>query len=212
MSINKSNLNEVKSLLNQNFSESRLLIVTKTRPIIDVKKLIQLGISLFGENRIQEAENKFSNIEKRDNLSLHLIGPLQTNKVKKALILFDCIQTIDRIKLIDEILKHIDNTDNRTKSFYIQVNIGSEDQKSGIDVESLPNLYKYCTKMNIKIDGLMCIPPNVANPTPFFERMVSLRDSIDKRLKLSMGMSNDYKIALDNGSNLIRLGSYIFNQ
>lgn len=212
MSINKSKLNEVKFLLNQDFPESQLLIVTKTRPVTDVKKLIQLGISLFGENRLQEAENKFSNIEKRNNLSIHLIGPLQTNKVKKALILFDCIQTIDRIKLIDEILKHKDNTGNRTKSFYIQVNIGSEDQKSGIDVESLPDLYTYCIKMNIKIDGLMCIPPNAVNPTPFFERMVSLRDSIDKRLKLSMGMSNDYKIALDNGSNLIRLGSYIFNQ
>ena len=210
MSVNKSNLNAIKTLLNQKFPKAKLLIVTKTRTIIEVKELIQSGVSLFGENRLQEAENKFLNIDERDNLSLHLIGPLQTNKVKKALMLFDCIQTIDRMKLIDEILKYKDNFENRTKSFYIQVNIGSEKQKSGTEVENLPNLYNYCLKMNIQIDGLMCIPPNEENPSYFFQRMVLLRNSIDKSLKLSMGMSNDYKIALDNGSDLIRLGSYIF--
>ena len=125
-------------------------------------------------------------------------------------MLFDCIQTIDRMKLIDEILKYKDNFENRTKSFYIQVNIGSEKQKSGVEVENLPNLYNYCLKMNIQIDGLMCIPPNEENPSYFFQRMVLLRNSIDQSLKLSMGMSNDYKIALDNGSNLIRVGSYFF--
>ena len=210
MSVNKSNLNAIKNLLNQKFPKAKLLIVTKTRTIIEVKELIQSGVSLFGENRLQEAENKFLNIDERDNLSLHLIGPLQTNKVKKALMLFDCIQTIDRMKLIDEIVKYKDNFENRTKSFYIQVNIGSEKQKSGIEVENLPNLYNYCLKMNIQIDGLMCIPPNEENPSYFFQRMVLLRNSIDKSLKLSMGMSNDYNIALDNGSDLIRLGSYIF--
>lgn len=210
MSVNKSNLNAIKTLLNQKFPKAKLLIVTKTRTIIEVKELIQSGVSLFGENRLQEAENKFLNIDERDNLSLHLIGPLQTNKVKKALMLFDCIQTIDRMKLIDEILKYKDNFENRTKSFYIQVNIGSEKQKSGVEVENLPNLYNYCLKMNIQIDGLMCIPPNEENPSYFFQRMVLLRNSIDKSLKLSMGMSNDYNIALDNGSDLIRLGSYIF--
>ena len=210
MSVNKSNLNAIKILLNQKFPKAKLLIVTKTRTIIEVKELIQSGVSLFGENRLQEAENKFLNIDERDNLSLHLIGPLQTNKVKKALMLFDCIQTIDRMKLIDEILKYKDNFENRTKSFYIQVNIGSEKQKSGIEVKNLPDLYNYCLKMNIQIDGLMCIPPNEENPSYFFQRMVLLRNSIDKSLKLSMGMSNDYNIALDNGSDLIRLGSYIF--
>ena len=94
MSVNKSNLNAIKTLLNQKFPKAKLLIVTKTRTIIEVKELIQSGVSLFGENRLQEAENKFLNIDERDNLSLHLIGPLQTNKVKKALMLFDCIQTI----------------------------------------------------------------------------------------------------------------------
>ena len=210
MSINKFNLDEVKALINDKFPQSKLLIVTKTRSIIDIKKLIQSGISLYGENRLQEAEKKFSNIRNRENLSLHLIGPLQTNKVKKALMLFDCIQTIDRKKLIDEILKHKDNIGNRTKSFYIQVNIGAELQKSGINEDNLPSLYHYCLSMKIQIEGLMCIPPNNVDPTPFFQKMVSLRDSIDQSLKLSMGMSNDYKIALDNGSNLIRVGSYIF--
>lgn len=210
MSINKSNLDDVQFLLNNKFPKAKLLIVTKTRSIIDIKKLIRSGISFFGENRLQEAENKFSNIENRENLSLHLIGPLQTNKVKKALMLFDCIQTIDRKKLIDEISKHKDNIGIRTKSFYIQVNIGAEEQKSGINKDNLQNLYNYCQIMKIQIEGLMCIPPNNVDPTPFFQKMVSLRDSIDQSLKLSMGMSNDYKIALDNGSNLIRVGSYIF--
>ena len=210
MSINKSNLDDVQFLLNNKFPKAKLLIVTKTRSIIDIKKLIRSGISFFGENRLQEAENKFSNIENRENLSLHLIGPLQTNKVKKALMLFDCIQTIDRKKLIDEIFKYKDNIGIRTKSFYIQVNIGAEEQKSGINKDNLQNLYNYCQIMKIQIEGLMCIPPNNVDPTPFFQKMVSLRDSIDQSLKLSMGMSNDYKIALDNGSNLIRVGSYIF--
>ncbi len=210
MSINKSNLDDVQFLLNNKFPKAKLLIVTKTRSIIDIKQLIRSGISFFGENRLQEAENKFSNIENRENLSLHLIGPLQTNKVKKALMLFDCIQTIDRKKLIDEIFKYKDNIGIRTKSFYIQVNIGAEEQKSGINKDNLQNLYNYCQIMKIQIEGLMCIPPNNVDPTPFFQKMVSLRDSIDQSLKLSMGMSNDYKIALDNGSNLIRVGSYIF--
>ena len=212
MSINQSNLNEVNILLNHKFPKAKLLIVTKTRSITDIKKLIRSGISFFGENRLQEAENKFSNIENRENLSLHLIGPLQTNKVKKALMLFDCIQTRDRMKLIDEILKYKDNFENRTKSFYIQVNIGAEEQKSGINEDDLPSLYRYCLSIKIKIEGLMCIPPNDVDPIPFFQKMVSLRDSIDQSLKLSMGMSNDYKIALDNGSDLIRVGSYIFKQ
>ena len=210
MSINKSNLDDVKVLLNSKFPKAKLLIVTKTRSIIDIKNLIRSGISFFGENRLQEAENKFSNIENRENLSLHLIGPLQTNKVKKALMLFDCIQTIDRKKLIDEIFKYKDNIEVRTKSFFIQVNIGAEEQKSGINEDNLQNFYNYCLSMKIQIEGLMCIPPNNVDPTPFFQRMVTLRDSIDQSLKLSMGMSNDYKIALDNGSNLIRVGSYIF--
>jgi len=210
LSINKSNLDDVKVLLNSKFPKAKLLIVTKTRSIIDIKNLIRSGISFFGENRLQEAENKFSNIENRENLSLHLIGPLQTNKVKKALMLFDCIQTIDRKKLIDEIFKYKDNIEVRTKSFFIQVNIGDEEQKSGINEDNLQNFYNYCLSMKIQIEGLMCIPPNNVDPTPFFQRMVTLRDSIDQSLKLSMGMSNDYKIALDNGSNLIRVGSYIF--
>ena len=210
MSINKSNLDDVQYLLNNKFPKAKLLIVTKTRSIIDIKKLIRSGISFFGENRLQEAENKFSNIENRENLSLHLIGPLQTNKVKKALMLFDCIQTIDRKKLIDEILKYKDNIGIRTKSFYIQVNIGAEEQKSGINEDNLKNLYNYCLSTNIQIEGLMCIPPNDVDPKPFFQKMVSLRDSIDLSLKLSMGMSNDYEKAIEFGSNLVRIGSKIF--
>ena len=166
----------------------------------------------FAENRIQEAEQKYIEIRKKYNLSLDLIGPLQTNKVKKALGLFDCIQTIDRKKLVDSIHEEIQKNKNiKTKEFFIQVNIGEENQKSGILQNDLESLYKYSLNKNLNITGLMCIPPNVKNPSHFFSKMVKLRDSLSSNLKLSMGMSNDYEYALKSKSDIIRIGSLIFN-
>lgn len=194
------------------FDKSRLLIVTKNQSVDDIKELINSGFRLFGENRVQEAKLKFSSLNNFEEINLHLIGPLQTNKVKEALMLFDTIESIDRKKLIDEIFK-LKNKDLkiRTNNFYIQINIGSEDQKFGVDKAEVFELYEYAISKNLSIEGLMCIPPNTNSPEKYFHEMNLIRDSLDKSLKLSMGMSNDYLSALKNNSDIVRIGSLIFN-
>ena len=189
---------------------TKLLIVTKTRTEEEILELVSLGFCNFGENRVQEAEKKFSKITVNNKIKLSLIGPLQSNKVKQALKLFDVIQSIDRIKIIDEILKY-KNEKTKTKNFYIQINIGKENQKSVVTPNEFENMYKYCIDKGLNINGIMCIPPQGKDPTPFFSEMKMIRDKIDKNLILSMGMSSDYKTALDYQSNEIRIGSLIFS-
>lgn len=189
---------------------TKLLIVTKTRTEDEILELVSLGFCNFGENRVQEAEKKFPKIIVKNKIKLSLIGPLQSNKVKQALKLFDVIQSIDRIKIIDEILKH-KNENSKTKDFYIQINIGKENQKSGVMPNEFEKMYKYCIDKGLNINGIMCIPPQGKDPTPFFLEMKMIRDKIDKNLILSMGMSSDYEIALDHQSNEIRIGSLIFS-
>ena len=191
------------------YPNASLLIVTKNRPQSLIKSLIKEGYRLFGENKVQEAKEKFSSIE--DNFKLHLIGPLQTNKVKLALTLFNTIQSIDRPKLIKEIAKHIKSDMKiKTKEFFIQVNIGEEDQKSGVLPNELKDLYKIAILNNLNVVGLMCIPPLNEEPHKYFYKMCVLKDDINPNLMLSMGMSNDYDIALSLNSNLVRVGSRIF--
>lgn len=185
------------------------MIVTKKRPREEIIELMEKGYCLFGENRIQEIDLKISPLRSSYKFELHLIGPLQTNKAKQALKLVDAIQSIDRIKLVDEILRHLDSV-SLTNKFYIQINIGREKQKSGVMPENLNEFYNYCNKKGLPITGFMCIPPNIDNPSKFFTEMINIRDSIDKNLKLSMGMSGDYIHALKNQSNQIRIGSLIF--
>ena len=158
----------------------------------------------------KKRKKKFSKITVNNKIKLSLIGPLQSNKVKQALKLFDVIQSIDRIKIIDEILKY-KNEKTKTKNFYIQINIGKENQKSGVTPNEFENIYKYCIDKGLNINGIMCIPPQGKDPTPFFSEMKMIRDKIDKNLILSMGMSSDYKTALDYQSNEIRIGSLIFS-
>ena len=209
MQINSEQLKEV-DLKVKKYPNASLLIVTKNRPQSLVKILISKGYNLFGENKVQEAKEKFSSLEQR-NFNLHLIGPLQTNKVKLALTLFDTIQSIDRPKLIKEIAKQM-NSDIKIKTndYFIQVNIGQELQKSGILPNEAKELYKFAISKNLNIAGLMCIPPFDEEPREYFEKMCILRDDINPKLKLSMGMSNDYEIALSINSNLVRVGSRIF--
>ena len=211
MTINSEELNKIVKDL-ENYPSSSLLIVTKNRSLDTVKNLIEMGYYSFGENKVQEAKDKFSFINKQQ-YELHLIGPLQSNKVKLALSLFDTIQTLDREKLVLEIAKQIKNNMDRilTKKFLIQVNIGEEKQKSGIEPDNVLKLYDLCSEHNINVSGLMCIPPNNQNPEPYFMDMVKIRDSIDKKLMLSMGMSSDYQLSLKCGSNMIRVGSRIFS-
>ena len=192
------------------FPKASLLLVTKNRPKTLIDELINKGFKLFGENRVQEAQEKFGSIS-ANNLSLHLIGPLQTNKTKLALNLFDTIQSLDRPKLVREISKVLKkNTTVKTKEFYIQVNIGKEEQKSGISPESVKDFYQMSISENLNIIGLMCIPPFEKNSRDYFNKMNEIKESIDSKLKLSMGMSDDYKIALECNSDLIRVGSRIF--
>ena len=211
MTVNYHNLNKIIEVV-QRYDLANLLIVTKNQSLNDIRELINKDFKIFGENRVQEAKGKYQELNKIKNINLHLIGPLQTNKVKDALSLFDTIQSIDREKLVDEISKFIIR-DNpiKTKSFYIQINIGAEVQKSGIDKSQCMNFYKYALDRRLNIEGLMCIPPNTISVKEYFLEMNEIRKKINPNLKLSMGMSNDYKIALDNNSNLIRVGSLIFN-
>ena len=209
MSVNYSQLKIINKVLSK-YPYAKLQIVTKNRDIITIKELIEKGYTLFGENKVQEAKEKYKSLN-ISNLELHLIGPLQTNKVKIALKLFNTIQTVDREKLVNEIVKNQNNFKVKTKNFFIQVNIGREPQKSGVLPENLPKLYNFSLNKKLNIVGLMCIPPLDKDVRIYFEKMKFLRDSLDKKLKLSMGMSNDYEISLNYGSNLIRVGSRIFN-
>tara|TARA_B100000989_G_C19378182_1_gene400398 strand:+ start:11 stop:640 length:630 start_codon:yes stop_codon:yes gene_type:complete len=209
MSVNYKQLERINKTL-ESFPSAKLQIVTKNRDVKTIRELIENGYSLFGENKVQEANEKFKDLNS-SNLDLHLIGPLQTNKVKLALHLFNTIQSIDREKLVNEIVKVKNKSEIKTVDFFIQVNIGEEEQKSGVFPNNLERLYNHCINQNLNISGLMCIPPLGDNAKTYFDKIRSLRDKLNPNLKLSMGMSSDYEISLNCGSNLIRVGSIIFN-
>ena len=211
MTINFDAIVEIENNIKDISPLTELLIVTKNQEEIDIDKLIDKGYENFGENRVQDAYAKFSKkIINDKNIKLHLIGPLQTNKVKVALNLFDTIQTLDREKLVDEIVKEKKKNKTITNNFYIQINIGKEKQKNGIDESQIEKFYEYCLSSKLNIIGFMCIPPNDENTQSYFSRMILIRDQIKPSLKLSMGMSNDYLIALKYKTNLIRIGSKFF--
>ena len=213
MTINFDAIVEIENNIKDISPLTELLIVTKNQEEIDIDKLIDKGYENFGENRVQDAYAKFSKkIINDKNIKLHLIGPLQTNKVKVALNLFDTIQTLEREKLVDEIVKEKKKNKTITNNFYIQINIGKEKQKNGIDESQIEKFYEYCLSSKLNIIGFMCIPPNDENTQSYFSRMILIRDQIKPSLKLSMGMSNDYLIALKFKTNLIRIGSKIFKK
>ena len=189
MTINYDQLFEINKTL-EGFPDAQLQIVTKNRDEKIVKELINKGYFLFGENKVQEAQQKFKNIN-NPNLELHLIGPLQTNKVKAALQTFNCIQSVDRPKLVNEIAKCQEKITPKTRDFFIQINIGKEIQKSGVHPEEVNDLYDLCIKKNLTIKGLMCIPPAENPSNVFFEEMISIKNKLNNKLILSMGMSND---------------------
>ena len=210
MTVNFKKIDEVYKTL-ENYKNAKLLVVTKNRDQKDILELIHKGNLLFGENRVQEAENKFQELKKKYlSISLQLIGPLQSNKTINALKLFNCIQSIDREKIVNSISPHTKEQWCCTKSFYIQINIGYEEQKTGVYPEKAKDFYYFCLDRGLKINGLMCIPPNTLDVDKYFLAMNNLRSNINKNLLLSMGMSNDYHNALSNKSDLIRLGSLLF--
>lgn len=214
MGVRSDSLQTIEENIKKIRPEAKLIIVTKNQNVDDISKLLENKNYLFGENRVQEAVNKYTNLRGRYDFKLHMIGPLQSNKTEVALQTFDVIQSIDRKKIIDSITaakKKMIEQKIKTKEFFIQVNIGDEPQKSGVAINDLSNLYDYCLEKKIPVKGLMCIPPNLKTPEFYFNKIFILRDNLDKKLKLSMGMSADYELALKMQTDYIRVGSLIFN-
>jgi pyridoxal phosphate enzyme (YggS family) len=190
---------------------ANLIVVTKNQTFEKILDIINLGHLHFGENRIQEAKNKWSSyLKTNNNIKLHLIGKLQSNKVKEAFDLFTFIHTLDNEKLANKFSELEKQSDKKIK-YFIQVNIGGEQQKNGIAIDSLKDFVNLCRNdMKLNIIGLMCIPPVQLDPNPFFKKMHDL--NIKNNLQeLSMGMSSDYKEALANGSTFTRIGSAVFS-
>ena len=193
----------------QDFDNLKIIAVSKTFSIEQILPLIKHGHLDYGENKVQEAINKWSNVKlEYSDIKLHLIGKLQSNKVKLAVKLFDYIHSVDSEKIAkkisDEELKQ-----NKKVKIFIQINIGDENQKSGITKKNLNEFYFYCKELELDIIGLMCIPPVNIDPKFFFQDMKLLTKKLDLP-ELSMGMSSDYLEAAKNSSTYLRIGSKIF--
>ena len=201
------------TIIKQEISDKKnvkLVAVTKTFQINHILPVINEGHVDFGENKVQEALEKWTSI-KQDfpKIKLHLIGKLQTNKVKFVLPLFDYIHSLDSLKLASKISEQ-QTIKNFKPKLFIQVNIGNEPQKGGVEIDSVENFYKKCVEdFKLNIVGLMCIPPFDKDSKPYFTKMRELSNNLNLR-DISMGMSNDYMEAINQGSTFIRVGSKIF--
>ncbi len=200
----------IKKEIQSNNSKAEVVAVTKTFTINKILPLINFGHLHYGENKIQEAVDKWTDIKKDfTSIKLHFVGKLQTNKVKFAIPLFDYIHSLDSIKLAEKIANEQEKKKFKPKIF-IQVNIGKEHQKNGIDVENLETFYFDCIKnFDLNIIGLMCLPPNDNTVEIYFSKMKSLVEKINLK-ELSMGMTNDYVKAIQYKSTFLRIGSKIF--
>ena len=185
-----------------------IIAVSKTFPIENVLPSIEHGHLHYGENKVQEALDKWSDIKFKANIKLHLIGGLQTNKVKFALRIFDYIHSLDSEKLATKIADEQVKQGKKPKIF-IQVNIGNEEQKLGINKEKLGDFYKFCKNLNLDIVGTMCIPPNDGNTEKYFSEMSDINKELNFK-ELSMGMSGDYLEAIRYNATYVRVGSKIF--
>ena len=218
MHITVENLLKIKEKVKAKFDLNKNLIklpeiiaVSKTFKINHILPVIEQGHINYGENKVQEAVAKWTSLKKENkNIKLHLIGRLQTNKVKLALSLFDYIHSLDSKKLADKIFNIQQQLNLKTKLF-IQVNIGNEDQKSGISKNDVHDFYNYCKNLNLDVIGLMCIPPFNEDTKKYFEEMKELNEKL-KLNELSMGMSSDYLEAIENNATFVRIGSSIFGQ
>ena len=209
------NLILIQKILKEKLNNANIptvIAVSKTFPISEVLPLINHGHEHFGENKVQEAIEKWSSIKSDfKQIKLHMIGSLQSNKVKYVLPLFDYIHSLDSLKLAEKISNEQKKIKKRLKIF-IQINIGQETQKSGIEIEYLEEFYKICvTKLDLEVVGLMCLPPKNNNGLQYFLEMKNLCSKIGVK-ELSMGMSNDYIEASNNGSTFVRIGSNIFGE
>lgn len=215
----KLNLKQVQHTINKACQEANrrlnsvaLLVVSKHKPIDALLPLLKEGHRLFGENRVQEASQKWPQIQNQySNLELHLIGSLQTNKVKEAIELFDVIESVDRPRLVLELAKQWPNPKRRTQKIFIQVNTGHEPQKSGVLIEDLPALIEICRQHQLPLSGLMCIPPLSEDPSTHFRLLCDLAK--EHRLsELSMGMSADFEKAIALGATIVRIGTALWQQ
>ena len=194
-----------------NKNNIKIIAVSKTFEISHINPLINYGHTDFGENKVQEAIEKWSDVKiKNQNLSLHLIGKLQSNKIKLALKIFDYIHSLDSEKLASKISEEQKKIDKKPKLF-IQVNIGNEDQKSGVSHNKLKTFYQYCLDKDLDVIGTMCLPPISEDPEKYFMRMNYLNKDLGLN-EISMGMSADYIPAINNNATFIRVGSKIFGE
>ena len=217
MHLTVQNLVNIKAEINSNLSNQKnhkvpkIIAVSKTFSMDKITPLIEYGHLDFGENKVQEAMEKWSDIKlSKSNLKLHLIGGLQTNKVKYAVKLFDYIHSVDSEKLAKKISEEQDKQNKKVKVF-IQVNIGNEDQKFGADKLLVPELCYYCKTLDLEVVGLMCIPPLNEPSEIYFKEMSELNKKLNFK-ELSMGMSSDYLNAIKNSATYVRIGSNIFGK
>ena len=211
-------LSRVKNKVNEIISKKQLktnpkiVVVTKTFPFNKIIPLLENGHIHYGENKIQEAENKWIDTKNRyKNLQLHMIGKLQTNKAKKAVKLFNYIHSLDDDRLALK-LSHHEKELNKKVKLFIQVNLAEEPQKSGIMFNDLNNFYNYCTKdLSLNVIGLMCMPPVDSNSQEYFKKLKKAAEQLNLE-DLSMGMSSDYEQAILSGSTYLRLGTTILGE
>lgn len=206
-----SQIDQCISRSNRTSRPVRLVAVSKKQPIEKIDEALSFGQRVFGENYVQEALVHWRDRRiQYPDLELHLIGPLQSNKVKQALLLFDMIETIDRIALVDEIL-HVGAKLQKFPKLFVQVNIGCEPQKSGVLPEELSDLIHYIRSKNLPLIGLMAIPPEGRDPSPYFKELELLARQHNLN-ELSMGMSSDFQIAIDHGATYVRIGTALFGE
>ena len=207
-----TNFEKIKQEIKNNLPQIdvKVIAVSKTFSIDHIMPLVNYGHKHFAENKVQEAEKKWKELKnKNKNISLHMIGRLQSNKAKKAIEIFDFIHSLDREKLAYELSKRQKEKD-KNLGYFIQINLGSEEQKGGIEINDLKNFNDYCVKeLNLKVLGLMAIPPNDKNPEKHFKRISELNKQFNFQ-HLSIGMSNDYLQAINFGATHVRIGSAIF--
>ena len=214
MNIIVERFNKIKLNISKinNPSALKIIAISKTFPLEHIMPLIELGHNHFGENKVQEAETQWNKIKKeKNNLQLHMVGKLQSNKAKKAVEIFDYIHSLDSQKLAD-ILSKCQNEINKSINYFIQVNVGNESQKAGIQYNEVDQFYTYCIKeKKMNIIGLMAIPPNDENTEKYFKSLSELNSSLGLN-ELSMGMSSDYIVASKNFASYLRIGSSIFGK
>ena len=206
------NYNRIYNSIQSHDKNTRLIVVTKNQNLDKINLLINSNHLDFGENRIQEASLKWKNLILRNSqLSLHLIGKLQSNKAKDAFEIFHYVHTLDNEKLA-KIFANLENNSLKKIKYFIQVNIANESQKNGISVETANQFIKYCTyDLKLNIIGLMCIPPADVDPNQYFQKLSEIK-KLNNLTNLSMGMSNDYECAIKNGATFVRIGSKIFSE